>query len=430
MALEMEEEAERVSRDEEGTFVWSELPKDVQHKVLSCLPIQDLCQMRCVCKQWRDVIHRREFRSMYDIVNSGSQNPSPVICYMESSYPIRLEWAAYDYAGRTWKKMNSFPSLPQSILTQLSVRRHYSLSSVGGLLCLYFWKEEKSPKGYRNYAHNAPPGVSSWTVWHPFRNKWKRLPPCKHRVSDRAPLFVHAFVSDEQAKTYKILMAHHPKSHRYQFDEGDPDRRLVTEIYDSATGVWTDGAEFSEFSQGFRTYPQAGLIRRGVRCNDMIYFLTGGYTSIGQNALLSYDIKNDRWHEESYSTRYPIFEWDGRLMSITLRTSEPDEWNRMLRTYSFVEMNPDTRRWEDTGIEIPWNKILIKFRNMDSLAIVASGNELAFTGSATGGGFKIAVYKRAENYWRLPPTGAFSDKMERSKVEGLLLHTPLLDWRP
>jgi hypothetical protein len=96
---------EEEEEDAVTTFVWSELPKEVQHKVLSCLPIQELCQARCVCKDWRDAIHRREFRAMYDAVNS--QSPSPVICYMESSYPVRLEWSAYDYAARTWKRMTS-----------------------------------------------------------------------------------------------------------------------------------------------------------------------------------------------------------------------------------------------------------------------------------------------------------------------------------
>ena len=417
---------------ENDTFLWRELPKDVQLKILSYLPIRELCQIRCVCKEWGDVIRRREFRKQYDIVNSGAQNPSPVICYKESSYPIRLEWSAYDYAGKTWRKMNCFPSLPQDILEHLSVRRHYSLSSVGGLFCLYYWKAEKlrHTREYR-YVHHAPPGVSTWIVWHPFRNRWKKLPACKHKVSDRAPVFVHAFVSDEQAKTYKILVAHYPKSHRYQFDEDDTDRRFVTEIYDSATGGWSDGAEYTlRFTHGFRTYPQIGLIRRGVLCNGVIYFLSGGQSSRAQSALLSYDIKSDQWQEERYGTAYPIFEWDGRLMSIRSRPSEADEFNSVLRTYFFVERDPVTKRWEDAGIEIPWIKVLNKFQDVEDLAIVASGNHLAFTGCTTDGSFKIAVYRRAENYWRLPPTGAFSDKMERSRVEGLVQYTPLLDWRP
>jgi hypothetical protein len=408
---------EEEEEDAVTTFVWSELPKEVQHKVLSCLPIQELCQARCVCKDWRDAIHRREFRAMYDAVNS--QSPSPVICYMESSYPVRLEWSAYDYAARTWKRMNSFPSLPQSILTQLNVRRHCSLSSVGGLLCLYFWKQQRAPRGN---VHLAPPGVSSWTVWHPFRNRWKRLPACKHRE----PVFVHAFVSDAQAKTYKLLVAHNPKSHRNYFDEDEgPNPVLVTEVYDYATGAWSDGAEHTlRSAHGF----QVGLIKRGVLAHGAVYFLNWEYT--GENALLSYDIKANQWHEESFATRYPIFEWDGRLMSITSRNSEADELDRVVRSYWFVERDPGTRRWEDTGIEIPWSKILSKFRDVGSLTIVASGNHLALTGCAADGGFKIAVYKRAENYWRLPPTGAFSDKMERSRVEGVVLYTPQLDWRP
>lgn len=46
--------------------------------------------MRVQGMAWRDP--SAWVLNMYGVVNNGSQNPSPVICFMESSYPICLEW--------------------------------------------------------------------------------------------------------------------------------------------------------------------------------------------------------------------------------------------------------------------------------------------------------------------------------------------------
>lgn len=408
-----------IAANEENTFKWSNLSKDVQLQVLSYLPIRDLCQMRCVCKEWRDVVHRRDFRCMFDMMNS-SESPSPAICYIESSYPSRLEWSSYDYAGKMWKKMSSFPCLPAqtNFLDPYNFSlNEYNLYSVGGLLCLCFWKRDKpSSPAY---------GVKSWLVWHPFRNKWKKLPPCKHKVINRAPLFVHVFVSDERARTYKILMAHDPKIHRWQGDYTDFDRDLVTEIYDSATGIWTEGCDYTIKYPSFALYDPS---ERGVLCNGVVYFVTGSNSAVG-NVLFSYNISSAQWHEEDSATRYPIFEWDGRLMSITSRSSELHELSQDNKMFSVVEWDAVTRSWENTGIEVPF-KVRSKFRVMNEVAIVASGNHLVITGYTWDDSFKIAVYKKAENYWRLPPTGAFSNKLKPARVEGLVLHQPRLDWRP
>ncbi|KAG0577199.1 hypothetical protein KC19_5G138400 [Ceratodon purpureus] len=439
-----EEESEKMGRyrtgeisanEDNNTFMWSKLPKDAQHKVLSYLPVQILCQLRCVCKEWRDVIHRRDFCSMFDAVTSSRDlEPRPVMCYLESSYPARFVCTSYDHEGRMWKKMGSFPSPPQSNLTAHNVQNH-SLFSVGGLLLLY---RPKFPPGHNysnpDYLHS---GVSSWTVWHPFRNRWKRLPPCKYKVSGRAPFFVHAFVSDAERKTYKIVMAHlDPDHHSANHPIDDNLKKLVTEIYDSATGVWTDGAEHTLKFVQRHLDPRHSSIRRGVLCGGVVYFETGGIES---DVLLLYDIDSDQWDEHTdHDCDYRVFEWDGHLMSIR------SEWLSCTggsRKICFTERDAATRVWSDTGIEIP-TKLIRRFPECDFRAldpeefpdatfeIVASGNRVALTGYSKDGCFRIAVYRRAENYWRVPPAGAFNEKLKPSRVGGLVLHTPRLEWRP
>ncbi|KAG0616662.1 hypothetical protein M758_5G132800 [Ceratodon purpureus] len=407
-------------------IAWSELPKDVQHKVLMNLGVQDLCRMRCVCREWRDVIHRRDFRGMYDVANS-SQEPRPVICYLESSYPIRLVCTAYDYEGRMWKKMNSFPSIPQRYLTAINSRVRYDrywpplqigLYSVGGLLCLHRWSF--------HWGHVSTRVVSSWTVWNPFRNRWKKLPLCKYEVSGQQFLLpdtcVHAFVSDERTKAYKILMALHHVSNDFEGSQ----QKLTTRIYDSRTGIWTDGAEHT---LGVHLYHLSSV--KGLHYNGLVYFLAEHWPDggpIGYNrpsVYLTYDIGEDEWIEQPVDSYLPIFEWDGRLMTV-----EYVENALLGNEKDFIEWEPVSGTWKDTGIKMPGKIFKVFQHDLGGISIVASGNHLAVTGLTENDEFRIAVYKRAENYWRMPPTGKFSNKLSRSLVKGLVLHTPSLDWRP
>ena len=142
-------------------------------------------------------------------------------------------------------------------------------------------------------------------------------------------------------------MAHDPKSH---WDE-EFLSKLVMEVYDSATGSWTNGSEYTLRFSG--AYESGGHIRTGVLCNGVIYFSTGCINCV----LLSYDISRDQWHEEGRNRNCNvIFDWDGRLMSIAALGSE-DSLGSRFRSEDrvvVVERNPASGSWEETGIEIPF----------------------------------------------------------------------------
>lgn len=264
-------------------------------------------------------------------------------------------------------------------------------------------------------------GVRSWVVWHPFRNKCKKLPPCEEIFNDQGTCFVHAWVADEGAKSYKILMA---RGRRRLWDE-EIYSKLVTEIYDSTVGTCTRGAEYHlRFSEG---YESGRHVRKGVLCNGVIYFSTRSTNCV----LLSYDVNRDQWHEEARNRNCNvIFEWDDRLMSIT--ASEDADFAGEFhedRIYAVVERNLASKIWEETGIEIPF-KVRRTFCSAAAISVVARGNDLAIFGHAEDDSYKIAVYKRAEKYWRLPPTGTFSDRLRSARVEGFVLHRPQLDCTP
>lgn len=404
-----EGESENTVKDRggESPCLWTKLPRELQHKVLSYLPLRNLFQVRCVCKDWRYVIHRRGFRSMYDAMYTDSP-PGPAICYAGSYYPSSLEWSLYDYSLKLWKTMRSFP--PQTRVDQYLVDQ--SVYSVEGLLCLLLWKQEQKVRTH-----------FPWLVWNPLTNKSKHLPPCKHKTVNRGTFFVHAF-ADSHTKSYKLLMAHNPKQHHYQYMETDTS--LVTEIYDSGTGTWRESPEYKlrlPLSPSFNQAP-----KRGMLCNGVIYFVT---RTTNENVLLSYDIAKDEWHEEiTHEECMEIFEWDGRVMTAMPLLADEIFTDETGYRISLFERNPVTKRWVDTGIEIPF-KIRNKFvEDEEGVEIAASGNHLAITGYTRDGSFRIAVYKREEKYWRFPPTGAFSDKMRQARIEGLFQFKPRLDWVP
>lgn len=393
--------------EEESGCLWTKLPRELQHKVLCYLPLRNLFQVRCVCKDWRYVIHRRGFRSMYDAMYSG-EHPHPAICYVGSYYPSSLEWSMYDYLHKLWRKMRPFPA--QARVDQYLVDQ--SVYSVEGLLCLLLWKQEQKVRTH-----------SPWLVWNPLTNKHKSLPPCKHRIVNRGTFFVHAF-ADSATKTYKILMAHNPKQHPYQYMETDTS--LVTEVYDSATGAWRESPEHKlrlPLSPSFNQAP-----KRGMLCDGVIYFVT---RTSNENVLLSYDIERDQWHEEITDEEcMEIFEWDGRVMTAMPLLADDFFMDENGYRISLFERNATTKRWTDTGIEIPF-KIRNKFvEDEEGVEIAASGNHLAITGYTRDGSFRIAVYKKEEKFWRFPPTAAFSDKMRQARIEGLFQFKPRLDWVP
>jgi len=163
-------------------------------------------------------------------------------------------------------------------------------------------------------------------------------------------------------------------------------------------------------------------------CNGVIYFVT---RATNENVLLSYDIAKDEWHEEVTDEEcMEIFEWDGRVMTAMPLLADEIFTDETGYRISLFERNPVTKRWVDTDIEIPF-KIRNKFvEDEEGVEIAASGNHLAITGYTRDGSFRIAVYKREEDFWRFPPTGAFSDKMRQARIEGLFQFKPRLDWIP
>ncbi|XP_024399852.1 putative F-box protein At3g23260 [Physcomitrium patens] len=414
-----------------GSFIWDEvamadgckklavpkLPRDLQHKVLSYLPFRTLLQARCVCKDWRDVIYVSDFCSMYDELHS-SQTLVPTICYAGSFHGrAEVEWAAYDCVEEGWGKMISLrPPYPKRRLERNDIANCDSVYPVGGLLCFHLKM-----------------GVSTWVVWNPLTGNWKILPPCKLAVGESF-IYVHAFVTDDTTKAYKILMAHwRAVSQSKDYSTINDDGPLVMEIYDSTTGTWSEPKPYIFRSHGF-TWNNS--TRGGVRSNNGVIYFPSEMNSDNryQHMLLFYDTRSGQWHEElSDKQRNVLFEWDGRVMTIERNPS-----NGRFIFYEWDE-GPDSKGWMDTGIEVP-KAVQRKFDpshfGIYHMEITAGGDYLVMTGPRRGGGFRTTVYSRADQCWRCPlkadnfwntsMNGFFSG----DRINGMVQFSPRLSWLP
>ncbi|KAG0568747.1 hypothetical protein KC19_6G042700 [Ceratodon purpureus] len=421
-----------VAPDAEEAFLWKKLPRELQNRVLCCLPLQNLFQMRCVCKAWRNIVLHRDFATMYDAMHISDPS-SPATVYINSSSPDRVEWSAYDYTQNKWQKRTTLPSRSHSRLTRENIS--YSVHPVGGLLVFRFWRL----------------GVNHWVVWNPLTNKWKTLPPCKTRTSKTTVVFEHAFVADERFKRYKILMAHNPYSKDWRSFEQST-RNMVTEVYDSATGVWTQSESSlqSAVHPGFEYYYREEKYYPpdppGVLSNGVIYFVSSSLRRDDslESVLYCFDIKSERWHEEfrhglpswsitaihgmTYDACKSVFEWDCRLMTAMVHPLDEEGGGRWeLLVY---ERDLGTRTWVETGIKVPDSMVTTDSEFFTpEVEIVAEGNHLVLGEFRSRyGRFTCAVYRKAQNCWTCSPSGQF-DVQDR-KGNNLVLFKPRLDWRP
>ncbi|KAG0626549.1 hypothetical protein M758_2G134400 [Ceratodon purpureus] len=424
-------------------FWWAKLPKELQYKVLSRLSLRELFQVRCVCPEFRAVVHLQEFASLYDEVHK-SDPPTPVKCLLQSPPPRSpVGLLMFDYARAVWKEVTTLggEAYPTGRI-YMNEGGHHAFA-VGGLVCFHYKGDD----------------VRAWVVWNPLTGKWKTLPPSKYDAGIGAIAFMHAFEAGDESpsKSYKILVAHAPRevinddlSGRIHFG-GDRDGSLVTEIYDSATGSWTDPAPEHVFQPPMISF-NANSFGDPVLCDGVIYFTASkrmradhNFTGlVDQKVLLCYDIKSHEWHEQETDNHCgSIFEWDGRVMAVIPAQlhggGDCFVWIdfRTTALYEVCCWDPASKRWVNTGVHIP-DRIMENFDDritenfsvdLGSLAKwVAAGDYLVGTGICPlyKDGIWTAVYNKQENNWRYVEDVSISTRPFRQ----LLQYKPRLDLVP
>ncbi|KAG0588003.1 hypothetical protein KC19_2G208000 [Ceratodon purpureus] len=82
--------------------------------------------------------------------------------------------------------------------------------------------------------------------------------------------------------------------------DADAELKLVTEIYDSRTGMWIDGGKSGESRFTYNNGKRRPFVS-GVLCNGAIYFeierVDWLNLSTWSRVLLSFNFKNDEWQK-------------------------------------------------------------------------------------------------------------------------------------
>ncbi|KAG0587316.1 hypothetical protein KC19_2G155400 [Ceratodon purpureus] len=396
---------------------------------------------------------RQEFASLYDEVHK-SDPPTPVKCLLQSAPPRSpVGLLMFDYARAVWKKVTTLggEAYPRTGRVYMNEDCHHAYA-VGRLVCFRYKGDD----------------VRAWVVWNPLTGKWKTLPPSKYDAGVGAIAFMYAFEAGDESpsKSYKILVAHAPReviddtSPSFHFG-GDCDGSLVAEIYDSATGSWTDPAPECIFQRPMISF-NPNSFGEPVLCDGVIYFTASkrmradNFTAskrmradnftgaVDQKVLLCYDIKSGEWHEQETDNHCScIFEWDGRVMAVMPAQlaqlhGEGDCFIWIdFRTTALYEVccwDPASKRWVNTGVHIP-NRIMENFddRIMENFDValgsfakwVAAGDYLVSTGICPlyKDGIWTAVYNKQENNWRYVEDVSIST----SPFRQMLQYKPRLD---
>eukprot|EP00252_Welwitschia_mirabilis_P006806 TRINITY_DN17705_c0_g1_i1.p1 TRINITY_DN17705_c0_g1~~TRINITY_DN17705_c0_g1_i1.p1 ORF type:complete len:349 (-),score=34.99 TRINITY_DN17705_c0_g1_i1:547-1593(-) len=194
--------------------IWSNLPEDLQDKILAMLPVKSFLPLRCVCKRWYNLLKSPCFLSLCS--KQSAERPWLVMVKRQDETIIR----AHDVFRDKWY------TLPLNFLPCTVVE---IVAASGGLLCL------KS-----NY---------SLIVCNPLTKIWKEFP---FSSLDNNNLCAVTMTSIKGTPGYKILIA-----------VSTPGKTAY--VYDSITSQWSTVKDFPL---------RAPLKYDATYCDGMVYFNT------------------------------------------------------------------------------------------------------------------------------------------------------------
>ncbi|KAG0614574.1 hypothetical protein M758_6G187500 [Ceratodon purpureus] len=193
MRLERLKSVRGVAMDSMDAALWNELPLEIVERVLSFLPVPELCRCRTVCKRWNQLICTAEFGAL--CAQHTMQDASFIVIHFWRNGSERISdgslkiystrgWCILDLKARRWYKLYSEKQVKEG---QVGCAFDYSTRFVGtdgGLLCqlLETWKT-------LNTADSPRPRLwNQIVVYNPIAKTLKKLPIVPgHRGHPTAP---------------------------------------------------------------------------------------------------------------------------------------------------------------------------------------------------------------------------------------------------
>jgi hypothetical protein len=255
--------------------LWSGLPFELIERVLSFLPVLDLCRLRSVCKRWNALVCKAAFHELCE--QNRRENGYLFVTrhhdygeWSEIDPKFKRTTSFLDLDARRWYSLPPHGEHPPPLP---ALRSHERISQMlamdDGLVCDMALTDD---------------AAVALTLSDPIARTRKELPesPVYLYPEDSLPIIVTA--ADPGTRSYRVFVI---------TDNDEQDRRIF--VYDSSGNEWR-GLKNPPVHLGLRTAVSA------VSFGGMLFVIFRLFPG-GRFLLLSYNLQEDVW--KLYSLRIP-----------------------------------------------------------------------------------------------------------------------------
>lgn len=347
--------------------VWSELPDELVDRVLACLPIPLLLQLRCVCKRWNSLITSAHFLKL----QAAASYSGPHFLVFELQKPN--SWGAYDARLQNWYTVPLDPLEGEIVM---------SLASDGGLLC----------KVVRS---NWIQGPTCIVLSNPVTKCRRILPMTRVHLNPTWIPSLVVLVVDQARNSFKVVVAG---------SKGCPHGPLnclcrVTEVYDSISDRWeTTG----ELPLGYVLLDPPSY----VVCGGHIYCIASRFEE--DFNLVAYDLERKVWNEiplqmpNLRKSQLLLFERRGALVLVQLARGSYG----VPEIYSWKPGCSAAGEWSPVNVLLPRNGRRFEelFRADPDLACGGKGDLIFFVSHKWD---RAWLYDMSHRTWTITPMSRF-----------------------
>ncbi|KAL2607754.1 hypothetical protein R1flu_026327 [Riccia fluitans] len=366
--------------------LWQGLPDELQDRVLACLPVPLLLQLRLVCRRWKEVISSPAFSKLRREMPYGG----PHFLVFEFFEPESS--AAYDPWLQKWYVCLSQIPLPITReITGEVISPLISVCADGGLLCVVC---------RRSLCLDLD--SVRILVCNPVTRTYKELPKTWVHTQLAArrqhwnPILV-ALVVDRGSNSFRVVTAGRRHcSHTYWSPHTCYCR--LTEVYDSNTDRWEVAGELPWVNNEFSYHSRLHAV-----CGENLYCV--GFCNDGDDVMMTYNLNRREWSKSQvlmpplHGEHVLLFERRGALMLV----QRAARYRGLPALYSWV---PASGEWHEEKTYMPRNGSKFKqlLQSDEDLFWVGQGDQLFFISPNWD---QAMMYNISSRSWTITPHTKF-----------------------
>ena len=264
---DVSETLSNLSLEDKSLATWNALPSEVQDTILACLPFEELIKGRGICKNWRDVIKRKNFQQARGRLYPREFYLSPLVLYVRDDLWNIL---ALDYEEKIWRTL---PPFQQPIpVPDIDLFKDFLVAGHRGLFCVNVGKPSEPEKIF---------------ICNPLTGSTVKLPGLQF---SRHPVVLNLHVTltkteDTFTSSYQVIAIGSSAT-------GTESLSRKTEVYDSVKKKWepADDVPGSDFSLNDH--------QTGVYLESQNVLLCVGFMGNGSKGILAFDVEKRQWRED------------------------------------------------------------------------------------------------------------------------------------